>query len=65
MTGIQTGGPVVQIPTGRRDGRISSASNVRPNIIDTSFTMDEMTKLFSSKGLSLNDLVTLSGRCIQ
>ncbi|PON94586.1 Peroxidase [Trema orientale] len=55
------GGPVVQIPTGRRDGKVSSASNVRPNIIDTSFTMDEMTKLFSSKGLSLDDLATLSG----
>lgn len=56
-----TGGPVVQIPTGRRDGKVSSASNVRPNIVDTSFTMDEMIKLFSSKGLSLDDLVTLSG----
>lgn len=56
-----TGGPAIQIPTGRRDGRVSSASNVRPNIIDTSFTMDEMTKLFSAKGLSLDDLVILSG----
>ncbi|CAB4265906.1 unnamed protein product [Prunus armeniaca] len=55
------GGPVVQIPTGRRDGKVSAASNVRPNIVDTSFTMDEMIKLFSSKGLSLDDLVTLSG----
>lgn len=57
----QTGGPAIQIPTGRRDGKVSSASNVRPNIVDTSFTMDEMIKLFSSKGLSLDDLVTLSG----
>lgn len=57
----QAGGPVVQIPTGRRDGKVSAASNVRPNIVDTSFTMDEMIKLFSSKGLSLVDLATLSG----
>lgn len=56
-----TGGPAIQIPTGRRDGKVSSASNVRPNIVDTSFTMDEMMKLFSSKGLSMDDLVTLSG----
>ncbi|KAG6391333.1 hypothetical protein SASPL_149087 [Salvia splendens] len=56
-----TGGPSVQIPTGRRDGRISAAANVRPNIIDTSFTLDEMAKLFSIKGLSMDDLVTLSG----
>ncbi|KAK0572175.1 hypothetical protein LWI29_027320 [Acer saccharum] len=57
----QTGGPALQIPTGRRDGRVSEAANVRPNIVDTSFTMKEMIKIFSSKGLSLEDLVTLSG----
>ncbi|XP_042488531.1 peroxidase 46-like [Macadamia integrifolia] len=55
------GGPHVQILTGRKDGRVSLASNVRPNMVDTSFTLDEMMKLFSSKGLSLDDLVTLSG----
>ncbi|XP_057957728.1 peroxidase 46 isoform X2 [Malania oleifera] len=55
------GGPSLGIPTGRRDGRVSSALNVRPNMVDTSFTMDEMINLFSSKGLSLDDLVTLSG----
>ncbi|KAE8731653.1 Peroxidase 46 [Hibiscus syriacus] len=55
------GGPAFQIPTGRRDGRISNSANVRPNIVDTSFTMDEMIKLFNSKGLSVDDLVTLSG----
>lgn len=57
----QGGGPAFEIPTGRRDGRVSSATNVRPNIVDTSFTMDEMINLFSSKGLTLDDLVTLSG----
>ena len=57
----QAGGPAFQVPTGRRDGRISNAANVRPNIVDTSFTMSEMIKLFNSKGLSLDDLVTLSG----
>ncbi|KAA3489850.1 peroxidase 43-like [Gossypium australe] len=57
----QAGGPAFQIPTGRKDGRISNSANVRPNIVDTSFTMDEMIKLFNSKGLSLDDLVTLSG----
>ncbi|XP_048134023.1 uncharacterized protein LOC115750992 [Rhodamnia argentea] len=56
-----TGGPAVQIPTGRKDGRVSAASNVRPNTVDTTFTIDEMIRLFSSKGLSLIDLVTLSG----
>jgi len=57
----QTGGPQLQIPTGRRDGRLSAAANVRPNIIDTTFTMNEMINIFTAKGLSLEDLVVLSG----
>jgi len=40
---------------------VSVASNVRPNIVDTSFSMDEMVQLFATKGLSLLDLVVLSG----
>ncbi|KAJ4752947.1 Peroxidase [Rhynchospora pubera] len=56
-----TGGPLVQVPLGRKDGRVSLASNVRPNIIDTSFSVEEMAKTFSSKGLSMEDLVVLSG----
>ncbi|KAK3032014.1 hypothetical protein RJ639_036388 [Escallonia herrerae] len=46
-----TGGPAVQIPTGRRDGRISAASNARQNLVDTSFTLDKMIQIFSAKGL--------------
>ncbi|KAI3929752.1 hypothetical protein MKX01_025920 [Papaver californicum] len=56
-----SGGPNVEAPTGRRDGKVSLASNVRPNMVDTSFTMDQMTQLFTSKGLSLDDRVVLSG----
>ncbi|KAL1210407.1 Peroxidase 46 [Cardamine amara subsp. amara] len=55
------GGPVVEIPTGRRDGKESMAANVRPNIIDTDFTLDQMIDSFTSKGLSIQDLVVLSG----
>ncbi|GAB4836709.1 Peroxidase 18 [Ancistrocladus abbreviatus] len=58
---VLAGGPEIQIPTGRRDGTVSKVSNVRPNIIDTSFTLDQMNNLFTSKGLSLDDLVVLSG----
>ena len=54
------------MPTGRRDGMVSAMSNVRPNIIDTSFTMDNMIKIFSSKGLTVADLVILSGiHCVE
>ncbi|KAG9455832.1 hypothetical protein H6P81_000340 [Aristolochia fimbriata] len=55
------GGPSVRIPLGRRDGRVSAVSNVRINTVDTSFTLDQMAQIFSSKGLTIDDLVTLSG----
>ncbi|KAG0482167.1 hypothetical protein HPP92_010251 [Vanilla planifolia] len=55
------GGPSVEVPLGRRDGRVSLASNVRPNMVDTSFSLDEMAHLFSAKGLSMEDLIALSG----
>lgn len=58
---VMTGGPDMQIATGRRDGMVSEVTNVRPNMVDTSFTVDDMMKIFSSKGLSLEDLVILSG----
>ncbi|KAK8925893.1 Peroxidase 18 [Platanthera zijinensis] len=54
------GGPSVEVPLGRRDSRVSLESNVRPNMVDTSFSLDEMSKLFSSKGLTMDDLVALS-----
>ncbi|TYJ25277.1 hypothetical protein E1A91_A07G038600v1 [Gossypium mustelinum] len=50
---ITAGGPAFEMPTGRRDGRISNAANVRSNIVDTSFTMIEMIRLFNSKGSSI------------
>ncbi|WOL19678.1 hypothetical protein Cni_G28480 [Canna indica] len=56
-----TGGPLIEVPLGRRDGLVSSASNVRPNIVDTSFSVDELAQRFTSKGLSIEDLVVLSG----
>ncbi|CAL9748183.1 unnamed protein product [Musa acuminata subsp. burmannicoides] len=56
-----TGGPSVEVPLGRRDGLVSSASNVRPNMVDTSFSVDELSQRFTSKGLSMDDLVVLSG----
>ncbi|KAM3368376.1 hypothetical protein ACQJBY_016737 [Aegilops geniculata] len=56
-----TGGPSVPVSLGRRDSLVSLASNVRANIIDTGFSVDAMAASFASKGLSLDDLVTLSG----
>ncbi|EAY94719.1 hypothetical protein OsI_16496 [Oryza sativa Indica Group] len=56
-----TGGPSVPVSLGRLDGLVSLASNVRANIIDTGFSVDAMARSFSAKGLTLDDLVTLSG----
>ncbi|RCV34364.1 hypothetical protein SETIT_7G154400v2 [Setaria italica] len=58
---VFTGGPAVPVMLGRRDGLVSLASNVRRNIIDTGFSVDAMAASFTAKGLTLDDLVTLSG----
>ncbi|KAF8704232.1 hypothetical protein HU200_031730 [Digitaria exilis] len=58
---VFTGGPAVPVTLGRRDGLVSLASNVRRNIIDTGFSVDAMAASFTAKGLTLDDLVTLSG----
>ncbi|GAA0184898.1 peroxidase [Lithospermum erythrorhizon] len=55
------GGPYYQVKKGRWDGKISSASQVHINIPRANSTIDELIKLFNSKGLTLNDLVVLSG----
>ncbi|XP_074579390.1 peroxidase 18-like [Curcuma longa] len=56
-----TGGPSVQVPLGRRDGLVSAAANVRPNMVDTTFSVRELADRFTSIGLSIDDLVILSG----
>ncbi|KAL6007133.1 hypothetical protein ACLOJK_032629 [Asimina triloba] len=47
---------------GRKDGKISRASEVAGNIPAPSFEADALIKQFASKGLTVDDLVTLSGR---
>ncbi|XP_068642119.1 peroxidase 5-like [Aristolochia californica] len=46
---------------GRKDGRISRALDVLENIPPPVFEVDQLLQSFSSKGLSLEELVTLSG----
>lgn len=58
---VQAGGPYYQVKKGRWDGKISMASRVHPNLPQANSTIDELLKLFASKGLTLNDLVVLSG----
>ncbi|XVF87389.1 hypothetical protein PTKIN_Ptkin18bG0116200 [Pterospermum kingtungense] len=55
------GGPYYQVKKGRRDGKISTATRVPNNIPHANSTVDQLIKLFSSKGLTVQDLVVLSG----
>ncbi|XP_042512670.1 peroxidase 19-like isoform X2 [Macadamia integrifolia] len=55
------GGPYYQVKKGRWDGKVSMASKVSSNIPHANSTVDDLLKLFASKGLSLEDLVVLSG----
>ncbi|CAA7395095.1 unnamed protein product [Spirodela intermedia] len=54
-----TGGPSWGVPTGRRDGTVSSASDVDlPSFTDS---VDSQKLQFSQRGLTTKDLVTLVG----
>ncbi|KAI5661413.1 hypothetical protein M9H77_20736 [Catharanthus roseus] len=56
---VLTGGQTWQVPTGRRDGRVSLASDVSlPRSRDP---VDLQIRMFSDKGLNTQDLVALVG----
>ncbi|KAL2524231.1 Peroxidase 19 [Abeliophyllum distichum] len=55
------GGPYYQVKKGRWDGKFSIASRVHSNLPRVNSTVDELLQLFKSKGLTLEDLVVLSG----
>ncbi|KAI3829283.1 hypothetical protein L1987_03402 [Smallanthus sonchifolius] len=56
------GGPYYPVKKGRWDGKQKpKASLVYTNVPHANSTIDHLLKLFSSKGLTLNDLVVLSG----
>ncbi|XP_008793417.1 peroxidase 5-like [Phoenix dactylifera] len=55
------GGIDYQVPAGRRDGRISRASETAGNIPLPNLKADQLKKNFAKKGMSLDEMVTLSG----
>ncbi|ERN08099.1 hypothetical protein AMTRI_Chr09g16960 [Amborella trichopoda] len=55
------GGIGWDVPAGRRDGRISLASENLANLPAPTFTVPQLTQLFLSKGLTQEEMVTLSG----
>ncbi|KAL7149146.1 hypothetical protein ABFS83_05G020100 [Erythranthe nasuta] len=58
---VYTGVPPYQVAAGRRDGLVSLAKNVEHNIPLPDAPAEHMVKLFARKGLSLEELVVLTG----
>ncbi|XP_061363272.1 cationic peroxidase 2-like [Gastrolobium bilobum] len=57
---VLSGGLSWQVPTGRKDGRVSQASDVN-NLPGPSDSVDVQKQKFAAKGLNTQDLVTLVG----
>ncbi|KAI3464792.1 hypothetical protein Pfo_021455 [Paulownia fortunei] len=55
-----SGGPTWDVPKGRKDGRISKANDTRQLPFPT-FNISQLQQSFSQRGLSMEDLVALSG----
>lgn len=56
---MQSGGARYEIPTGRRDGIVSEASNV--NLPTRSISVSNAIAAFANKGLNTTDVVLLLG----
>lgn len=50
-----------EVLTGRRDGTVSKSSEALVNIPPPFFNITQLRQSFASKGLTLHDLVVLSG----
>ncbi|XP_031501236.1 peroxidase 3-like [Nymphaea colorata] len=58
---VVTGGPSWTVPTGRRDGTISSSTEALNNIPQPTMNFTTLTQSFANKSLDVKDLVVLSG----
>ncbi|KAJ8761380.1 hypothetical protein K2173_001510 [Erythroxylum novogranatense] len=58
---VATKGPWYEVETGRRDGRVSNSTEALLNLPPPFFNISQLIASFRSKGLSIKDLVVLSG----
>ncbi|KAK9138334.1 hypothetical protein Sjap_008928 [Stephania japonica] len=58
---LKLGNISYSVPAGRRDGTVSSSAEAVVNIPSPSFNLTQLQDSFTSKGLSIDDMVTLSG----
>ncbi|XP_022945745.1 peroxidase 57-like [Cucurbita moschata] len=58
---VFSGLPYFKIPAGRRDSVISRAADVFHNLPTPAMTVDEMAAIFTRKGMTVDEMVTLTG----
>ncbi|XP_047155941.1 peroxidase 3-like [Vigna umbellata] len=58
---VQFNKPMWEVLTGRRDGTVSTSNEALANIPAPFFNLTQLRQSFASKGLTLHDLVVLSG----
>lgn len=62
---FQIGGPFWDVKTGRRDGRVSIASEALTQLPSPFANISELKQNFAARGLNVKDLVVLSGDYFQ
>ncbi|KAG8384784.1 hypothetical protein BUALT_Bualt04G0154500 [Buddleja alternifolia] len=58
---VQMGGPFYTVKLGRKDSLTSRAADVEGNLPRPTMPMDQMIKIFESRGFSVQEMVALSG----
>ncbi|KAL7003756.1 peroxidase [Sarracenia purpurea var. burkii] len=58
---VRSEGLGYDVPAGRRDGRVSLASEASANLPPPTLNINQLTQAFANKGLTQEEMVTLSG----